>query len=98
VCQQKKIPNRNYQQYLKEIWYDPNNPAPYVGPDKFYPIVKKDGKYGIGRTRKGKRYGLTHVWTIPKHREKVSKNQIRRQYRRFSARNGPSQRLEYHTE
>lgn len=49
------ISRANYRQYLKEIWYDPNNPAAYVGPDKLYRIVKKDGKYGIGRTRKKQR-------------------------------------------
>jgi len=27
------ISRANYRQYLKEIWYDPNNPAAYVGPD-----------------------------------------------------------------
>lgn len=41
----------NYRQYLKEIWYNPNNPTKYVGSDKSYCIAMKDGKYKIRRTR-----------------------------------------------
>ena len=35
--------------YLKSIYFDPKHPAAYSGPEKLYRIVKKEGKYKIGR-------------------------------------------------
>ena len=40
-----------YRDYLKEIWYDIKHPASFAGPDKLYRIVKKEGKFQIGRRK-----------------------------------------------
>jgi len=40
-----------WSNYLHDIWYDLKHPASYSGPDKLYRIVKKEGKFKIGRTR-----------------------------------------------
>jgi len=41
----------NYQEYFKRIWYDHKHPASYAGPDKLYRLVKKEGKFKIGRQK-----------------------------------------------
>lgn len=41
----------NYRDHLKTIWYDIRNPGSFTGPEKLYRLVKKEGKYKIGRTR-----------------------------------------------
>ena len=41
----------DYRDYLKQIWYDPQNPASYVGADKLYRVVKEEGKFKIGRRK-----------------------------------------------
>jgi len=40
-----------WQEYLKQIWYDPKHPGSFAGPDKLYKVVKKEGKIKIGRSR-----------------------------------------------
>ena len=37
-----------WKDYLADIYYDPKNPAAYVGPIKLHQIVKKEGKFIIG--------------------------------------------------
>lgn len=36
-----------WEAYLKEIYYNPSNPASFSGPDKLFRYVKNDGKYDI---------------------------------------------------
>ena len=70
----------NYRDYLKTIWYDTKNPASFTGPDKLYRLVKKEGKYKIGRTRIKQwlqdqdSYGLSRnvVRTFPRSRYVVN--------------------------
>jgi len=40
-----------WKEYLKKIWYDPKHPGSYTGPDKLYKVVKREGKFKIGRRR-----------------------------------------------
>ena len=40
-----------FENYLKNIYYNPSNPASFSGPDKLYQFVKKDGKYMISKYR-----------------------------------------------
>ena len=39
------------ENYLKNIYYNPSNPASFSGSDKLYQFVKKDGKYMISNYR-----------------------------------------------
>lgn len=39
----------DWEDYLKQIYYDPSKPASFSGPDKLYNFVKKDGKYTISK-------------------------------------------------
>ena len=43
--------NMAFENYLKNIYYNPSNPASFSGPDKLYQFVKKDGKYMISKYR-----------------------------------------------
>ena len=36
-----------WQKYLKDIYYNPANPASLSGPDKLFHYVQKDGKYNL---------------------------------------------------
>lgn len=36
-------------EYLNDIYYNPEHNASYVGPDKLFRIVKKEGRFNIGR-------------------------------------------------
>jgi len=38
-----------WENYLKEIYFDPARPASLSGPDKLYQFVKKEGKYIISK-------------------------------------------------
>ena len=40
-----------WEDYLKNIYYDPEHPASFAGPQKLYKAVKADGKYEIGLQR-----------------------------------------------
>ena len=40
-----------FENYLKNIYYNPSNPASFSGPDKLYQFVKKNGKYMISKYR-----------------------------------------------
>lgn len=42
---------KEMEQYLKKIWYDPRHPGSFAGATKLYEIVKKEGKYDIGLNR-----------------------------------------------
>ena len=37
-----------YEDYLKDIYYDPSHPGSFGGPQKLYQAVKREGKYDIG--------------------------------------------------
>ena len=41
----------SWENYLKDIYYDPTNPASFAGPDKLYRYARKAGKYVISRNR-----------------------------------------------
>ena len=38
----------SWEDYLKEIYYNPHNPASYAGPE-LYRYVRKDGKYVLSK-------------------------------------------------
>lgn len=37
------------EEYIKKIWTDPSQPAAFTSADKLYKIIRKHGKYNIGR-------------------------------------------------
>lgn len=39
----------SWENYLKEIYFDPSNPASFSGPQKLYSFIKRDGKYDISK-------------------------------------------------
>ena len=41
----------SWENYLKNIYYNPSNPASLSGSDKLHQFVKKDGKYMISKYR-----------------------------------------------
>lgn len=41
----------NWKDYLATIYFNPNHPASFSGPDKIYEVVKSESKYKIGRYR-----------------------------------------------
>ena len=43
--------NMSWENYLKNIYYNPSNPASLSGPDKLYQFVKKDGRYMLSKYR-----------------------------------------------
>ncbi len=40
-----------WEDYLKDVYYNPSNPASFSGPDKLYRYVRKSGKYVLTRYR-----------------------------------------------
>jgi hypothetical protein len=40
------------EKYMTDIWTDPQHPAAFTGPEKLYQIIRKEGKFKIGRGRK----------------------------------------------
>lgn len=38
----------NWENYLKDIYFDPKHPASFAGPQKLYKVVKNEGKFDIG--------------------------------------------------
>lgn len=38
-----------WEDYLKDIYFDPAKPASLSGPDKLYQFVKKEGNYDISK-------------------------------------------------
>ena len=40
-----------WEDYLKAIYYDPQHPASFAGPQKLYKVVQGEGKYNIGMHR-----------------------------------------------
>ena len=39
----------SWEQYSKNIYYDPSNPASFACPDKLYRFVRKDGKFVLSK-------------------------------------------------
>ena len=37
------------EEYVKKIWTNPEHPAGFVNPGKVYDVIKKEGKFKIGR-------------------------------------------------
>jgi hypothetical protein len=37
------------EEYVAKIWTDPRHPAAFAGSDKLYDVIRKEGKYSIGR-------------------------------------------------
>ena len=35
--------------YMTDIWTDAQHPAAFTGPEKLYQIIRKEGKFKIGR-------------------------------------------------
>ena len=61
----------NYEDYLHKIWYDLKHPASFTGPDKLYRIVKKDGKFKIGRHK-------IRQWLQDQDSYSLSRNTVRK--------------------
>jgi hypothetical protein len=40
-----------YQGYLEKIYYDPRHPGSLGGVEKLYKVVRKEGKYILGKTK-----------------------------------------------
>lgn len=40
--------DRNMEEYLKNIWYNPRHPGSFAGPSKLFQVVKRERKYDIG--------------------------------------------------
>ena len=43
--------NTSKEEYLKNLYFDPSHPASFSGPDKLYRIVKREGKFKIGKKK-----------------------------------------------
>ena len=41
----------SWKEYLSTLYFDPESPASYLGPEKLYQYVKSEGKFKIGRHR-----------------------------------------------
>lgn len=41
----------NYEDYLRQLYYNPGNQGALSGPEKLYQAVKEDGKYKISRAK-----------------------------------------------
>ena len=65
-----------YEDYLANIYYDPNHPGAYGGVEKLYRAVRKEGKFVIGRTKI--RNWLLKQEDYAVHRETRSKFKRRR--------------------
>lgn len=37
------------EKYMTDIWTDPQHPAAFTGPEKLYQIIRKEGRFKIGR-------------------------------------------------
>ena len=67
----------SWENYLKNIYYNPSNPASLSGPDKLYQFVKKDGKYIISKYRirkwlqKEEAYSLQREARSPQKRSRI---------------------------
>lgn len=63
-----------YRDYLNRIYYDPQHPASFTGLDKLYRVVRKEGKYVLGRAKIKKWLESQETFTL--HR------QVNRSFRR----------------
>lgn len=67
----------SWENYLKEIYFDPKNPASLSGPSKLYTYVKRDGKYDISKYKITKwlqqqePYSLQRAIRKPVHRTPI---------------------------
>lgn len=39
------------EEYLQNIYFEPSHPASFAGPEKLYRVVKREGKFKLGRKR-----------------------------------------------
>jgi hypothetical protein len=45
----KNMTQKQKEEYVAKIWTDPRHPAAFAGSDKLYDVIRKEGKYSIGR-------------------------------------------------
>lgn len=50
-CYNRVSVDMSWETYLKKIYYNPDSPASFSGPDKLYAYVQKDGKYNISKCK-----------------------------------------------
>ena len=54
---------------MADIWTDPQHPAAFTGPEKLYQIIRKEGKFKIGRGTI-KKFLEKRIHTVYKNRQK----------------------------
>lgn len=54
----------SWEKYLNKIYSDPKHPGSFLGPEKLYQAVKKDGKFRIGRYRIRKWLESNSIYTF----------------------------------
>jgi hypothetical protein len=53
-----------WQKYLKDIYYNPANPASLSGPDKLFHFVQKDGKYNLSKYKLRKWFSSQEPYSL----------------------------------
>ena len=67
----------SWEDYLKDIYFNPSKPASFSGPDKLYHFVKKDGKYNISKYKirkwlqRQEAYSLQRSYRRPNNRTPI---------------------------
>lgn len=57
------------ENYIRKLWTDPRHPGSFASPEKVYKIIRKEGKYKIGKGSIKKCYPnlkLTMFKNLPK--------------------------------
>ena len=63
--------------YLEEIYFDPQFSGSFVGPDKLYRFVKKDGKFSISRTNIRKWIQSQEIYTTTRLvKQKINRRKV----------------------
>jgi len=66
-----------WQKYLKDIYYNPANPASFSGPDKLFHFVQKNGRYNLSKYKLRKwlssqePYSLQRPYRRPQNRTSI---------------------------
>ena len=55
------------EEYIDKTWTDPGHPATFVGPEKLYKIIKKEGKFNIGRGKLKKFLAKKDTYSVQKY-------------------------------
>ena len=67
----------SWEDYLKDIYFNPSKPASLAGPDKLYYYVKKQGKYDISKYKirkwlqRQEAYSLQRPYRRPSNRSPI---------------------------